>query len=85
MREHFAIGRNKFRLAQELAFFNKEGQADFLGSGGGNERVSRRAGAAVAAGQHGVGWRGLGGEVEARGARELARWGGVRRCEVQLW
>ncbi len=29
LKERLAIGRNKFRLGQELALFNKDGQADF--------------------------------------------------------
>lgn len=32
-----AIGRNRFRLGQELAIFSKSGDADFLG--GDNEKV----------------------------------------------
>ena len=31
MQERLAVGRNKFRITQELAVFNKQGQADFMG------------------------------------------------------
>uniref|UniRef100_A0A7S0RK56 non-specific serine/threonine protein kinase n=1 Tax=Chlamydomonas leiostraca TaxID=1034604 RepID=A0A7S0RK56_9CHLO len=37
MKERVAVGRNKFRLGQELAVFNKNGVTDFLG--GDNEKV----------------------------------------------